>query len=458
MSWRRYPEYKESGVECLEKLPVHWDFLPLKRRLKDGSNGIKIGPFGSMLKLEIMEEQGRKVYGQENIITGDFNKGARFINDEKYSELEAYRVSPGDILITMMGTSGRSKVVPQIAEEGILDSHLLRIRTSDIWLLPDFASLVIDESNYTKAQINQNGKGAIMHGLNSTIIKDLIIAIPPINEQESILSFLDRETAHLDALIEKKQRQIELLEEKRSALISHAVTKGLDPGARMKDSGIEWLGEVPKHWTKRRLSYLVEVSGGSTPSKNIEEYWDGEIPWVSPKDMKVEEIRDTIDHISEQALSETSLKLINPPSILFVVRGMILAHTFPVAIASVPITINQDMKAVKPRDGCLTEYLYYLLNGISDVMIGIVDDSAHGTKALRTELWRSLNLFLPPKDEQKLIIEKLKSTTGSLDRIVDHVNISIQRLQEYRSALITAAVTGQIDVRWEENHDKDRID
>src|SRR5690606_17103116 len=117
-------------------------------------------------------------------------------------------------------------------------------------------------------------------------------------------------TARIDALIEEQQRLIELLKEKRQAVISHAVTKGLDPTVPMKDSGVEWLGEVPAHWVVRKLKNLVSVRGGSTPSKEVELYWEGEIPWVSPKDMKSERISDSIDHVSELAIEDGGLNIV----------------------------------------------------------------------------------------------------------------------------------------------------
>jgi type I restriction enzyme S subunit len=449
MSRQAYPKYKPSNVEWLGKVPDGWEVIQLRYRLQDGSEGIKIGPFGSSLRAEFICENGYKVYGQENVIANDFVIGNRYIDEEKYAELFVYRLQPGDIVVTMMGTSGRCQVVPDGIDEGIMDSHLLRMRVRQEILDPKFIAIAIDKSNYIYDQLRTSGKGAIMHGLNSTLIKKLLIVLPSLCEQKNIIAFLDRETARIDALIEKKQRQIELLQEKRSALISHAVTKGLDPKAKMKDSGIEWLGQVPSHWRHRKLGYIASMSGGSTPSKANEDYWNGAIPWVSPKDMKKRDISDAEDHISDEAVRETSLRLLEPPVVLIVVRGMILAHTFPVALTSASVTINQDMKAIRPKPGLNADYLAFLLEGISGLILSHVEESAHGTKCLRTELWKKISVFMPDESEQISICAYLHDHNAKLGRMIDRIKDSVEKLREYRSALISAAVTGKIDVRKE---------
>jgi len=169
---------------------------------------------------------------------------------------------------------------------------------------------------------------------------------PPKSEQTAIADFLDRETAKIDTLVAKKRTLIERLKEKRSALISRTVTRGLppdaaraaglDPHPKLKPSGIDWLGEVPEHWNAKPLGRLVRFAGGATPDKGKPEYWDGEIPWVSPKDMKVMRIANVPDHVTQEGVANSALILLPVKSVLIVVRGMILAHSFPVAIDSTP--------------------------------------------------------------------------------------------------------------------------
>ncbi|UPH91066.1 restriction endonuclease subunit S [Synechococcus sp. NB0720_010] len=274
------------------------------------------------------------------------------------------------------------------------------------------------------------------------------IPLPPFSEQGQIANFLDRETAKIDALIAEQQRLIELLQEKRQAVISHAVTKGLNPNAPMKDSGVEWLGEVPEHWEVKPMRYTHTKKSGGTPSKSEERYWlGGEIPWASSKDLKQEKIDDTIDHITDAAVSEGAAELRPAGMVLICVRGMILAHTLPVSISTVPMSINQDLKALIPCEGVSVEYLAAMLRGASKEILARVDEAAHGTKVLRMNDFDSFVVAIPPLEEQEEIIQFINQELDAIAALQASSIKSTHLLIERRSALISAAVTGQIDVR-----------
>lgn len=278
-------------------------------------------------------------------------------------------------------------------------------------------------------------------------IDNLKFPSPSLQEKWGISNFLDHETAKIDQLIAKQEKLIGLLKEKRQAVISHAVTKGLNPDVKMKDSGVEWLGEVPEHWDLTHICRLCYFMGGGTPSKNNPDFWTGDIPWVSPKDMKVSYISDAEDHINEDAVTFSSTKKIPQNSVLIVVRGMILAHSVPVALTTKIVTINQDMKALIPHGQILSEYLLLCLQGLKSPLLSLVDDSAHGTKCLRTELFEKMNIPLPGVDEQQEIIAVVKYKLRVMDVLLRKEDKFIFLLKERRSALISAAVTGKIDVR-----------
>jgi type I restriction enzyme S subunit len=219
---------KDSGVEWLGKIPDNWQNLSLRRKVFLREDGIKIGTFGSQLKLENMKELGYKVYGQENVISSNFEIGSRFVSEEKFRELSSCEIKSGDILITMMGSAGRAAIVPQGILPGLMDSHLIRIRLPETELDPNFVAKIIDQADYLKAQLITAGKGAIMHGLNSEIIKDLKIVYPEIQEQRKILQFIDFETSKINLLLRKSHESVEKLKEYRTALISAAVIGKID--------------------------------------------------------------------------------------------------------------------------------------------------------------------------------------------------------------------------------------
>ena len=265
--------------------------------------------------------------------------------------------------------------------------------------------------------------------------------------QYLIADYLDRETKRIDALVAEKERMLALLEEKRAALITHAVTRGLNPDVAHEPSGLDWLGNIPAHWEIMRLGFLVSLQGGSTPSTSKDDFWDGKIPWASPKDIKKSLLYDTIDHVTEAALFETGLSLIKPPVVLLVVRGMILAKAVPTSLTAVPMTINQDMKALRPLNNrIIPEYLKLLFDGLQAPLFMLIEESAHGTRCFRTDLLTNFKIPLPMPDEQQILLAQVGNADDKLKSLGETVRRSIGLLKERRAALITAAVTGQISV------------
>lgn len=277
-----------------------------------------------------------------------------------------------------------------------------------------------------------------------SFLKDWMPPLPDIEVQERIARFLDEKTARIDALIEKKRGLLERLAEKRKALITRAVTKGLDPAATLKPSGIEWLGDIPVHWSKKRLRFVARLISGSTPTTSIGEYWNGEIPWISPKDMKSDEILDSEDHITELAVEEYGVRLHVDPNAVVVIRGMILARTVPVAVARGRYSINQDLKVLQSKGEVIPEYFQMYLQSIESFLFTLIAEAGHGTKALRTDVFLDVPVLLPPVKEQVALADALKKVKSDTDKTMNSVEHSLRALSELRSALVTAAVTGQL--------------
>lgn len=294
--------------------------------------------------------------------------------------------------------------------------------------------------------LNQYSQSAAQPGISVDVIANLPIPVPPQRTQKAIAQFLDRETADIDALISAKQRLLDLLAEKRRAIVAEAIMRGLNPAAPLRSSGIDWLGDIPAHWETIPLRFLVSFIGGATPDTRNLEYWSGTIPWVSPKDMKCDFMEDAEDHVSAAALANSALKMIGAGAILIVVRGMILAHSFPTAINTVPVTINQDMKAMLCVDKIASAFLVDVLKGAKSYLVSLADSSAHGTRKLETEALGRFDVPVPPLAEQQEIVRHIATETAKIDRLRAATEHSVTLLKERRGALIAAAVTGQIDI------------
>ena len=304
------------------------------------------------------------------------------------------------------------------------------------WLYWVLQTLKLDEGS---------GETAIP-GLNRETAYEKQVFLPSPLEQQAIASFLDNEITRLDSLLLVKEQLIDLLTEKRRALIAHAVTRGLDPNAPLRDSGIPWLGKIPAHWESSPLRFLTTSMGGATPDKANSDYWSGTIPWVSPKDMKRDQISDAEDHVTEDAVTDSALHMIPANSVLVVVRGMILAHSFPVAITTEPVTINQDMKAIQCGPLLNPHFLQAVFQGLASALVSLTDESAHGTKKLDTEVLAKFEIPLPPIQEQQSIVSFINIGLSKLNALHGRATQTIDLLKERRAALITAAVTGQLDI------------
>jgi len=268
--------------------------------------------------------------------------------DFSEEDREKYSLRRGDLLVCEGGEAGRTAIWNGDLAECFFQKAIHRLRPitnqDEPRFFRYFMRMAVDSGIFT-----QTTASTIQH-LTAEKLRSVRYASPSRAQQRIIADYLDQETARLDRLVGAKERVLELLAEKRRALVSRAVTCGLDPRAPMRDSGVPWLGEIPAHWELIPLRFLVDVSSGATPDTAKAELWDGEIPWVSPKDMKCDEIGDAEDHVTALALSSTPLRLFEPGAVLIVVRGMILAHSFPTAVTTEAVTINQDMKALRCRN------------------------------------------------------------------------------------------------------------
>jgi len=370
------------------------------------------------------------------------------VTGEDLGNKRVFWLKPGTLVFNIVFAWERAVAVLSEDEAGLIASH----RFPMYEMVPGRADARFMKHYFTTGyghyllRLNSPGAAGRNKTLNQSALMKEEVWLPPADTQRAIADFLDRKTAAIDALISKKERLLELLAEQRAALIHRAVTRGLDPNVKLKDSGVECIGEVPAHWEVCPLGYCATFQGGSTPSKQEPRFWGGSVPWVSPKDMKVFEIADSTDRVTQAALTETSLRLVSAGATLIVVRGMILARTLPVAITTAPVTLNQDMKAIRPAKRIHPRFLAWQLRARVPEVMMLVDEAGHGTKALRTDLLSKMRVLVPPIGEQERLMAALDDQVGRIELVEERLGTALDRLREYRQALITAAVTGQLDL------------
>ncbi|MBS9443783.1 restriction endonuclease subunit S [Photorhabdus heterorhabditis] len=442
--YKAYPEYKDSGVEWLGKVPSEWKLHSLKRTINGCTNGI----------------WGNDPDGENNIVVirvADFDRNMLSIVDDKLtyrsisdSEKKSRLLKSGDLLIEKSG-GGEKNLVGCVVKfdrsfPAITSNFIAKMTPKknydSTFLTYAFHHLYERKVNYSSIKQTTG-----IQNLDSESYLQEYFCFPTFFEQKSISKFLNYETFKIDQLISKQKQLIELLKEKRQAVISHAVTKGLNPNVKMKNSGIEWLGEVPEHWRISPLKYNCLFSGGGTPSKDKLEYWNGDIPWVSPKDMKSFYISNSEDKITKTAIVESSTKLIASGAVLIVVRSGILQRTIPVAINTCPVTLNQDMKALIFKTPLNAEFFTYFIRGNETQLLLEWCKQGATVESIESEYLSNSAIPFPPSHEISQIISYLNKKMTRFNELEEKSFKSIELLKERRSALISAAVTGKIDVR-----------
>jgi type I restriction enzyme S subunit len=422
--WKRYPEYTDSGVVWLGEVPKHWEVKRFK--------------YCVILKSKKIsgQETDLPYVGLENIEpwTGQFIQPEEPLLSDGQSTL----FNSGDVLF--------GKLRPYLAKAlraqapGICSSEFLVLRPVDV--TSDFLANYILNRDFIQA-VDASTYGTKMPRANWEFIGNLPMLIPPLPEQHAIAAFLDRETARLDALIAKKQRFIELLEEKRQALITQAVTKGLDPDVEMKDSGVEWLGEVPVGWKVIKLKYAVSIRNGQV-NPEIEPYCHMVLVAPNHIESKTGKIV-SLETASEQQAESGKYQFYKGDVLYCKIRP----HLQKACLPEFGGICSADMYSLQPKSGVHNKFLLYVL--LSDYFKKYtVDESMRVAmpKVNRESLGNCI-IAVPSLTEQKKIVSSIESLTEKIDLLLGEINLQLEKLHEYRTALITAAVTGKIDVRGE---------
>ncbi|RBQ33546.1 restriction endonuclease subunit S [Rahnella aquatilis] len=430
--YKAYGEYKDSGVEWLGEIPGNWGCISISRM------------FTRIKRTGHIDRELLSVYRDYGVIP----KSSRDDNNNMPSEdLSPYQlVKINDLVMNKMKAWQGSIAISGC--EGIVSPAYFvyspKVIFNDL-ALPKYIHYLLRNSIYiTQYLCRSKGIRVNQWDLDPDEFKSIDVLLPTKEEQFQIAAFLNHETAKIDTLIDKQQQLIELLKEKRQAVISHAVTKGLDPDVPMKDSGVEWLGEVPEHWVISQIKYLSSFVGtGGTP-KNPESFTDLDgIDWFSPGDFNRSLIlQDANKKISKLSIRNGDAKIYPKNSIVVIGIGATLGK---VALTENFFSCNQQINIVVPNEKINFKYLAYSLSNQVEQMQQASNASTIGI--MNQEKTKKIWIVFPKKHEQFEIVKFISKKTTEFDLLLNWSEKQIQFLQERRTALISAAVTGKIDVR-----------
>lgn len=445
--YKPYATYKYSGAELLGDVPAHWKVTPFKWEIDRNDGGVWGEDPDGLNDTIILRSTEQTVDGNWKLDDPAPRKISEI--DREFSLLLT-----GDLLVTKSSGSslhiGKTTLVStEIEMMGCCYSNFMqRIRTKSSFI-PKLAWYVMN-NNLARSQFDfLSNTTTGLANLNATMIGQILITVPKIEEQCSIVAHLDYETARIDDLVSKKNRFIELLREKRQALITHAVTKGLDTSVKMKDSGVEWLGDVPEHWGVKRIKYLAMHTGsGKTPSGGAEVYQDSGVLFLRSQNVHDDGLRlNDVAYISEEIDQEMRGSRVFQGDVLLNITGASIGRSCLVQTDIGPANVNQHVCIVRTTKLDIARWISEcFLSSVIKAQIDFFQNGA-GREGLNFEQIGNMVIALPPMGELITICSVLVKSRNRLDNLVRKTERSIELLKERRSALITAAVTGQIDLR-----------
>lgn len=433
----RYDKYRDSGIEWVGEIPEKWEVKRLKYLVSINDESLP----------ETTEDNLQIKY----VDISSVKSGTGILSTEELAFSEAPSrarriVRDGDIIVSTVRTYLKSIAKIDNPPENLIVSTgfaVIRPRT----MVPDYIGYVFYSENLI-GEIISRSTGVSYPAINASEIGDIFTPIPNTEEQTAIANYLDRKTAEIDALIAQKERLIALYEEEKTAIINQAVTQGINPNAKLKDSGINWLGEIPDEWEVKRLKYLVsKVGSGVTPKGGASVYQLSGVSLLRSQNIHFDGLKmDDVAYISEETHDSMANSKVQTGDVLLNITGASIGRCFYADEHLGEANVNQHVCIVRPKNEVATRYLYFVLrSNLGQEQID-VEQSGSGREGLNFE---SLNNFLIPHislEEQTAIVHHIETETTRIDAKIAKTQRIIELQKEYRTALISEVVTGKIKV------------
>lgn len=445
MSYNTYEKYKDSGIEWIGEIPEHWEVKKIKSKCyvkaRVGWKGLKSDEF--------LRE------GFAFLITGsDFKNDSvnwsecYHIGADRYEDDPFIQLKENDLLITKDGTIGKLAIVKNLTKPACLNSGIFVVRPLNNDISTEFLYWILKSKSFK--QFNEfTSYGSTIQHLYQNVFVEFSFQFPTLAEQTKIANFLDQKTAEIDELIADKQRLLALYEEEKTAIINQAVTKGINPDAPMKDSGIEWLGEIPAHWEVKKLKNLVsKIGSGVTPSGGSTVYLKSGIPLLRSQNIHFDGLKlEDVAYISEEIDESMKNSRIQAKDVLLNITGASIGRCYYLPDDFEYGNVNQHVCILRPKiDKIDTKYLYFLMRSeLGQLQIALQQTGAN-REGLNFEQLRNFLFCIPSVKEQKNIIRELENETDKVNTKITRTQKLIDLLTEYKTALISEVVTGKIKV------------
>lgn len=441
---KKYEAYKNSGIEWIGQIPEGWSVIPMKHYFYMKG---RIGWQG--LKADEFTEDGPYLVTGTDFVNGKVCwERCYHISEERFNEAPEIHVEKGDLLITKDGTVGKLALIDEKPEKVSLNSHLLILRPTKNNVDNHFVYWALQSINF-KDYTGLASSGSTMASLSQEKIGEYPLLFPSPSEQQAIASYLDYKVGQIDASISAINTQIDDLKSYRQSIISEAVTKGLNPDAPMKDSGVEWIGEIPESWDCTKLGWIyMNMGSGTTPdTNNLNYYSEDGVNWLQTGDLNDSEVIMTSKHVTELAIKERGMKLYPAGSIVIAMYGATIGK---VGLLKIETTTNQACCVLPNVDNMYNRYVFYTVQSSKTALLA--KSAGGGQPNISQTIIKEHKIPIPSLDEQFVIADYLDSKTSKIDTAIKSLEAQRDDLNALKQSIISEAVTGKIDVRdWKPN-------
>jgi type I restriction enzyme S subunit len=436
-----YEEYKDSGVEWIGKIPSHWVVIRPKYLVK------KPVEYGLNLSSDMYSDSGVRFIRTTDIDDmGLLSSEGVYLNEELIDESSL--LEEGDFLISRSGTIGRAYVHSLSNIPASWAGYLVRLKFSRLSICKYF--FWFTKSKIFESWLDENRIESTISNVNGQKYANIPVPFPDsTSEIECILDYIEKKISLIDALIAKKERQVELLREQRVAMINQAVTKGLNPNAPMKDSGVEWIGEIPRHWEAMALKNIVNIKITDGPHETPELVDEG-IPFVSAEAVQGGKVNldSRRGNITKEQHEIYAKKCLAQRNDIFLVKSGATTGKLAYVDIDDEFAIWSPLALIRANSEIILSKLLFLSLGSSYFQNQVQIFWSYGTQPnIGMKVLENLKVIVPSFIEQTKLLTQLEKVTLKIDTLIGKVEKQIELQKEYRTALISAAVTGKIDVR-----------
>lgn len=436
----RYEKYKDSGIAWIGEIPEHW----VMGRIKNIIHTYKAGPFGSSLITSNLNNIGKYlIYTPEHIAANTTNLESNlYLPDYRINEMGQFEIGKGDIVFPIVGTLGRAMQITSDMPNGIINQRLSKFRLFENIICSNYFMWIFGKSDFYKIYIDMNSRGSFILNLTKLIIGNMPIMLPSLPEQQSIATYLDQKCSEIDELITLQEEMITKLQSYKQSVITEAVTKGLDKNVPLKDSGIEWIGEIPEHWIctvfKKFLSEPMQY-GANEPAE--------ECNYNDPRYIRITDIKDdgTLrdDTFKSLPLEKAKEYMLTKGDLLFARSGATVGKTFLYKEDYAACFAGYLIKARCNKNELLPNFVFYytLSNVYQNWKNSIFIQST--IQNIGADKYSVMPIIIPPLSEQQSIANYLDQKCSEIDELISIKQQKIEKLKDYKKSLIFECVTGK---------------